>query len=72
MEMTTRIGRHFRCSEYPLSSVSEELARFPHVGVLLTPVDMGSCLQAWNFTLVFDPNEKPPTLVAVVYDQFEW
>jgi hypothetical protein len=70
--MTTRIGRHFRCSEQPLSSVSGELARFPHVGVLFTPEQMGSCLQTWNFTLVFDPNVRPPTLVAVVYDQFEW
>jgi hypothetical protein len=70
--MTTRIGRHFRCRDHPLSSVSEELARFPHVGVLFTPPQMESCLQAWNFTLVFDPNAKPPTLVAVVYDQFEW
>ena len=71
-EMTTRVGRHFRCMEQPLSSISEELARFPHVGVLFTPVQMESCLQSWNFTLVFDANAKPPTLVAVVYDQFEW
>jgi hypothetical protein len=70
--MTTRIGRHFRCRDYPLSSVSEELARFPHVGVLFTPQQMESCLQTWNFTLVFDPNVRPPTLIAVVYDQFEW
>lgn len=70
--MTTRVGRHFRCRDHPLSSVSEELARFPHVGVLLAPVQMESCLQSWNFTLIFDAVEKPPTLIAVVYDQFEW
>jgi hypothetical protein len=70
--MTTRVGRHFRCRDHPLSTISEDLARFPHVGVLLTPENGGSCLQVWNLTLVFDPKEKPPTLIAVVYDQFEW
>ena len=31
-----------------------------------------SCLQTRNLTLVFDPDEKPPTLIAAVYDQWEW
>jgi hypothetical protein len=31
-----------------------------------------SCLQTRNVTFVFDPNKKPPTLVAAVYDQWEW
>ena len=69
-ELTTRVGRHLKCLEYPLSSIYEELARVPHVGVMLA---YGTgCLQTQNFTLVFDPNEKPPTLIAAVYDQWEW
>lgn len=69
-ELTTRVGRHMNCREYPLSSRNGELARFPHVGVMLA---YGTgCLQTRNFTLVFDPNEKPPTLIAAVYDQWEW
>jgi hypothetical protein len=31
-----------------------------------------SCLQTRNLTLVFDPNRTPPTLIAAVYDQWEW
>jgi hypothetical protein len=69
-ELTTRVGRHLRCREYPLSSIYKELAQFPHVGVKLA---YGTgCLQTRNFTLVFNPNEKPPTLIAAVYDQWEW
>ena len=69
-ELTTRVGRHMNCREYPLSSRNGELARFPHVGIMLA---YGTgCLQTRNFTLVFDPNEKPPTLIAAVYDQWEW
>lgn len=69
-EVMTRVGRHLKCLEYPLSSIYEELARVPHVGVMLA---YGTgCLQTQNFTLVFDPNEKPPTLIAAVYDQWEW
>jgi hypothetical protein len=59
------------CREYPLSSIYEELARFPHVGVMLA-YGKDSCLQTRNFTLVFEPNQKPPTLIAAVYDQWEW
>ena len=70
-ELTTRVGRHLKCLEYPLSSIYEELARFPHVGIRLA-YGTDSCLQSHNFTLVFDPNEKPPTLIAAVYDQWEW
>ncbi len=71
-KLTTRVGRHLNCMEYPLSSRSPELARLPHVGTKLEPPDASSCLQSWNLTLVFDPNERPPTLVAAVYDQWEW
>jgi hypothetical protein len=70
-ELTTRVGRHLNCRDYPLSSRSEALAQFPHVGTMLM-YGTDSCLQSWNLTLVFDPNEKPPTLIAAVYDQWEW
>jgi hypothetical protein len=70
-EVTTRVGRHMKCREYPLSSIYTELAQSPHVGVRLA-YGTDSCLQSQNFTLVFDPNEKPPTLIAAVYDQWEW
>jgi hypothetical protein len=70
-ELTTRVGRHMNCREYPLSSIYKELARFPHVGISLAD-GTDSCLQSRNFTLVFDPNRKPPTLIAAVYDQWEW
>jgi hypothetical protein len=70
-ELTTRVGRHLNCREYPLSWIYKELARFPHVGTLLI-YGRDSCLQTWSLTLVFDPNQKPPTLIAAVYDQFEW
>ena len=69
-EVTMRVGRHLKCREYALSSVYPELARLPHVGIMLA---FGAgCLQAHNFTLVFDPDAQPPTLVAAVYDQWEW
>jgi hypothetical protein len=71
-KLTTRVGRHFDCHEYPLASRFLELAQLPHVGTKLEPADASSCLQTWNLTLVFDPNERPPTLVAAVYDQWEW
>ena len=69
-ELTAVVGRHLNCREYPLSSISEELASLPHVGTTLA---YGTgCLQTWNLTLVFDPDKKPPIVVAAVYDQFEW
>jgi hypothetical protein len=69
-ELTTRAGRHLKCLEYPLASIYQDLARLPHVGVMLA---YGTgCLQKHNFTLVFDPDQKPPTLIAAVYDQWEW
>lgn len=71
-KLTTRVGRHLNCFEYPLSSRFAELAQLPHVGTKLEPADASSCLQTRNLTLVFDPNERPPTLVAAVYDQWEW
>jgi hypothetical protein len=70
-ELTTRVGRHFRCREYQLSSIFPGLARFPHVGTRLM-YGTDSCLQTRNLTLVFDPKQRPPTLVAAVYDQWEW
>jgi hypothetical protein len=71
-KLTTRVGRHFNCMEYPLSSRFPELARLPHVGAKLEPERVDSCLQTWNVTLVFDAAEGPPRLVAAVYDQWEW
>jgi hypothetical protein len=70
--LTTRVGRHFNCLEYPLSSRYPELARLPHVGARLEPADAGSCLQSWNLTFVYDAGPRPPVLVAVVRDQWEW
>jgi hypothetical protein len=71
-ELTIRVGRHFNCREHPLSSRSERLARLPHVGTMLMFDEAGGCLHSWNLTLVFDPKETPPTVVAVLYDQVEW
>lgn len=70
--LTTRVGGHVKCLEYRLSSTFPELARLPHVGTRLDPGEGSSCLQTRNVTFVFDPSERPPTLVAVVYDQWEW
>jgi hypothetical protein len=71
-ELTTVVGRHLNCFDYALSTRFENLARLPHVGTMLLPKDFDSCLQSRNLTLVFDPKLKPPTLVAAVYDQWEW
>jgi len=71
-ELTTRVGRHLNCRDYPLSSRSQELARLPHVGTMLMFDEQGGCLHSWNLTLVFDPEQKPPTLVAAVHDRWEW
>jgi hypothetical protein len=70
-DLETRVGRHLKCLEYPLSSIYPELARFPHVGTKLVH-STASCLNTENLTLVFDPNGKPPMLIAAVYDQWEW
>jgi hypothetical protein len=70
--LTTREGRHFNCRDYALSSRAPDLAAFPHVGTRLEPPDAGGCLQTWNLTFIFDPQIAQPTLVAVVYDQWEW
>lgn len=70
--LTTRVGRHFNCREYPLSSRFAELALLPHVGTRLDRGEESSCLETRNLTLVFDPDERPPTLVAAVHDQWEW
>jgi hypothetical protein len=72
-ELTTSVGRHFECQETTLAEHNlEELGRLPHVGTMLYPKNASSCLQSWNLTFVFNPNLKPPTLVAVVYAQWEW
>jgi hypothetical protein len=71
-ELTTRVGQHLNCLPYPLASRAAELARLPHVGTMLMFGEQGGCLSSWNLTLVFDPDERPPTLVAAVYDQWEW
>jgi hypothetical protein len=70
--MTTRPGRHFNCHEYPLGSRFPHLATLPHVGVKLEPEPPRSCLESWNATFVFDTVAGPPSLVAAVYDQWEW
>lgn len=69
--LTTSVGRHFHCGEHQLSSIFEELAQLPHVGTMLK-YGTASCLQTWNLTIVFDPDEKPPKVIAAVYDQYEW
>ena len=71
-KLTTRIGQHLNCREYPLASRFAELAELPHVGTKLEPAEGSSCLQTWNLTLIFDPNARQPTLVGAVYDQWEW
>ena len=68
----TRVGRHVRCMDHDLTAIDPELGALPHVGVVLSPPNFSSCLQTWNLTIVFDPQLKPPTVVAVIYDQFEW
>ncbi len=72
-ELTTRVGAHLNCGYHHLLSTRfENLGSLPHVGTTLSPKDADSCLQSWNLTFVFDPKLKPPTLVAAVYDQWEW
>ncbi|MEO7647296.1 MAG: hypothetical protein ABIV11_03535 [Gemmatimonadaceae bacterium] len=70
-KLTTKVGRHFNCREYELSSRYPDLSRLPHVGTKLEPENPASCLQTWNLTLVFDSAQQP-RLVAAVYDQWEW
>lgn len=71
-KMTTKVGRHFNCMEYSLSSRFPELAPMPHVGVKLEREPAESCLQSWNVTFIFEPTAQPYHLVAAVYDQWEW
>jgi hypothetical protein len=71
-ELTTSVGRHYKCRDNTLSSQYGELAQLPHVGTKLAPPNASSCLQSWNLTLVFAAEERPPILVAAVYDQWEW
>lgn len=69
--LTTRVGRHLNCLDYPLAATFPDLAQLPHVGTTLR-YGTDSCLQTWNLTLVFDRHERPLRLIAAVYDQFEW
>lgn len=71
-ELTLREGRHLNCMEGSLASVAPELESLPHVGTMLRPPGATSCLQSWNLTLVFEPGSDPPSLLAAVYDQWEW
>ena len=71
-KITTRVGRHFICQEYDLSSRFPQLAQWPHVGVKLEPESSTSCLTSWNMTFVFDSTPGRPRLLAAVYDQWEW
>ena len=71
-KLTTRVGRHLDCNEFPLASRFPALARLPHVGTMLEPPVPESCLATWNLTLVFAAQPGPPTLVAAVFDQWEW
>ena len=71
-KMTTSVGKHMNCHEYPLASRVPALATRPHVGVKLEPPDAKSCLETWNATFVFDTSGATPRLIAAVYDQWEW
>ena len=71
-QVTTAVGRHLNCTEQPLASRAPDLASLPHVGVSLRPDGSASCLQTWNGTFVFDRSARPPRLVAMVYDQWEF
>lgn len=69
-DVDVSVGRHRNCLEYEMSSRAEDFSDLPHVGVTLRYGD--GCLQTWNLSFVFDPSRRPPTLIAVVYDQWEW
>lgn len=73
--LTTAVGRHFNCQASTLGARAPGWAAVPHVGVRLMP-DNGaeSCLRSWNATFVFDTTaaDRPPQLVGVLYDQWEW
>lgn len=64
-------GVHFNCTERKLAESFPQLARRPHVGVMLEPEFRENCNQTWNVTFVFDDSIRP-RLVAAIYDQFEW
>ncbi|MFN2637721.1 MAG: hypothetical protein ABR585_11895 [Gemmatimonadaceae bacterium] len=70
-KLTTKVGRHFNCTEQMLGPKFPRLGRYPHVGTMLEPQNTQSCLRKWNVTFVFD-RSTPPRLVAAVYDQWEW
>lgn len=72
VELVTSVGLHRNCLEYSLASRFKQLAQQPHVGTTLRPRRADSCLQSHNLTLVFDRDRRPATLVAAVYDQWEW
>jgi len=68
---TVKRGVHFNCTERKLAESFPQLARRPHVGVMLEPEFRENCMQTWNVTFVFDDSIKP-RLIAAIYDQFEW
>ena len=73
-ELKTREGYHLLC-DMPRSLASIGMWRYttsPHVGTTLVFQPRESCLQTWNLTFVFDAVKEEPTLIAVVYDQWEW
>ena len=70
--LSARAGRHFNCQEQDLASRAPDLAARPHVGVRMQPDGASSCLQSWNASFVFDTAGGAPSLVAVLYDQWEW
>ena len=71
-DLVTRVGHHLNCTEQSLASRAPDLAGLPHVGTMLRHSPDASCLQTWNVTFVFDSIARPPRLVAVIYDQWEF
>ncbi len=70
-KLKTKVGRHINCAEQELAAKFPEFARLPHVGTMLEPAKLQSCMQTWNMTFVFDKSFRP-RVVAAVYDQWEW
>lgn len=72
-DLTTAVGVHYKCQPTTLAAHGfPDLARLPHVGTMLYPKDAATCHDSWNLTIVFDPELQTPTIIAVVYAQWEW
>lgn len=71
-DLTTAAGLHFNCFPVPLESQAPDFGSRPHVGARLASPENATCLQTWNATFVFDDDPISPSLVAVIYDQWEW